>query len=183
MNESTDGVTLYAGFVLDIVGLYDGLGSVADPVREMALGLDPRRPRDVIPIALYNRACEWVESTFGEAGARDAGKRIGERSYKAILERTGKAALKPNEVLRELQRSARISIQDTSGRGWEILADGPRRVVLRRTQTFHCLVQEGLLLSLVDRSGAERAKVAQINCTRNGDEFCDYAVSWSGENR
>ena len=183
MDESTEGVTLYAAFVLDIVAMYDGLGSVAQPLREMAAGLDPNAPRDLIPMALYHRVCTWVEQVFGEAGIRDAGKRIGERSYKTILERTGKASLKPNEILRELQRSARISIQDTSGRGWDILADGPQRVVMRRTQTFNCLLQEGLLLAILEKTGVQRPKVAQINCTRGGDEFCDYAISWSGDKR
>jgi len=183
MDESTEGVTLYAAFVLDVVSMYSGLFAIAQPLRNMTATLDPNQPRALVPIALYNQTCAWVEETFGEAGIRDAGKRIGERSYRSILDRTGKASLKPSEVLRELQRSARISIQDTSGRGWEILAEAPRRIVMRRTQTFNCLLQEGLLLALVEKTGAERAKVAQINCTRSGDEFCDYAISWAAEKR
>lgn len=183
MDESTDGVTLYAAFVLDILAMYEGLGSISNPLRKLAAGLDPKQPRTLIPITQYNQACAWVESTFGETGIRDAGKRIGERSYRAILDRTGRSNMKPQEILRELQRSARISIQDTAGRGWEILAEEPRRVVLRRTQTFHCLLQEGLLLALLEKTGVERPRVTQTTCTRRGDEFCDYAITWTSEKR
>ncbi len=179
MDESTDGVTLYAAFVLDLVAMYAGLSGVAAPLQQMAAGLDPNQPRALVPIALYNRTCAWIEQTFGEAGIRDAGKRIGERSYRNILDRTGKPKLTPLEILRELQRSARISIQDTSGRGWEFLSEAKGRVVMRRTQTFHCLLQETLLLALVDKTGVERARVTQNTCTRRGDEFCDYVITWN----
>lgn len=55
---------------------------------------------------------------------------------------------------------------------------GEERLVMRRTQTFNCLLQEGLLLSLVERTGVLTAQVVHRSCTRKGAEFCEYEMAW-----
>ena len=69
-------------------------------------------------------------------------------------------------------------IQDPLGRGWEILEEGPRRIVMRRTQSFNCILQEGLLQSLIQRCDVTLVSVRHVNCVRDGAEFCDFEITW-----
>ena len=39
-------------------------------------------------------------------------------------------------------------------------------------------MQEGLLQSLVARTGVSFASASQLRCTRAGADFCDYEVIW-----
>ena len=59
-----------------------------------------------------------------------------------------------------------------------IAAWNEQRAVMRRTQTFNCILQEGLLLSFVERTGVLLPKVEHKRCTRKGAEFCEYEVTW-----
>ncbi|MFQ5528514.1 MAG: hypothetical protein ACE5GX_19950 [Thermoanaerobaculia bacterium] len=47
-----------------------------------------------------------------------------------------------------------------------------------KTWSFNYFLQDGLLLSLVQRTGVSVPVVDQISCTRRGDEFCEYRVRW-----
>lgn len=49
---------------------------------------------------------------------------------------------------------------------------------MRRTQTFNCRLQKGLLTSLLERTGVERAEVRQVSCTRQGADYCDFRCSF-----
>jgi hypothetical protein len=69
-------------------------------------------------------------------------------------------------------------IQDPLGRGWEILEESPGNIIMRRTQSFNCILQEGLLQSLVQRCNVTLVSVQHISCVRDGDEFCDFGVTW-----
>jgi hypothetical protein len=52
------------------------------------------------------------------------------------------------------------------------------RAVLRRTQTFHPVLQEGLLKSLVKRSRVTIVTVRYLKRVSDGDEFDDYEIRW-----
>jgi hypothetical protein len=69
-------------------------------------------------------------------------------------------------------------IRDPKGRGWEIVSHSPKTITMRRTQTFNCIMQEGLLLSLIERTKVESPDVEHFKCTRKGDAFCEYRLSW-----
>lgn len=42
-----------------------------------------------------------------------------------------------------------------------------------RPRTFNCILQEGLLLSLVERTAVLMPSVSHSACTRRGDPFCE----------
>lgn len=180
MNESTEGVTLHTGFIFDLLSCYEASRETfAAELFEMAEGLDPSRPEEPAAMALYNQMCAWIESELGAANLRRAGQAIGRRVWQgaeaagAVGETTG-----PEEILAILKAAADAMIHDPEGRGWDILSSEPGRVVLRRTQTFNCILQEGLLESLAKATGAHLVRVTHRPCTCDGAEFCEYRVTW-----
>lgn len=84
----------------------------------------------------------------------------------------------PHEILKGLQKVASESIQDPLGRGWEIVALEDKRAVLRRTQTFHSVLQEGLLKELVKKGGQLTVTIRYLKSIAQGDEFDEYEVRW-----
>ena len=63
--------------------------------------------------------------------------------------------------------------------GARVLVSEPGRVVMRRTQTFHPILQEGLLKSLAERSDQILcATVRYVHSTMSGDEYDEYEISW-----
>ena len=66
MDESTKGVTLYAGFIFDLLANYtSSRETFSAPLFELAAGLDPENPTARVPISLYNEMCTWIESNLG----------------------------------------------------------------------------------------------------------------------
>lgn len=179
MNDSTEGVTLYAGFIHDVLSEYDGMRRLCAPAFGLAAHLDPARPTAEVPIQLYNDICDWIEANLGGASIRGAGRAIGRRVY-TEMSRQGVITVDsgPVAILEALVQAASMMIQDPQGRGWEILERAPRFCRMRRTQTFNCMLQEGLLASLVQRGPVLRAGVEHERCTRTGHEFCEYRISW-----
>jgi hypothetical protein len=179
MDESTEGVTLYAGFIFDLLSCYEETGSVARELYGMAEELDREQPTALVPIELYNKMCTWIENEFGPANLRRAGVAIGERAYSQMVEVQGlTGSVSPTQILQGLRQAADAMIQDAKGRGWAIRETSNGRVLIRRTQTFNCLMQEGLLQSLVKKTGVLLPRVDHVRCTRKGDEFCEYEVTW-----
>lgn len=179
MDTSTDGVTLHNGFVKDLL---DAIGS--GPYTRAALQLvehvDLETPNQFVPIAAYNDLCEWIVREIGPATLRDAGRFVGRRAFEA-MESFGSVSRAdgPIEVLRALKVAADTMISDPKGRGWTILEEEPRRAVLRRTQTFHPVLQEGLLPEIVNLS--DQVTLAQVRYLRSvaeGAEYDDYEVWW-----
>jgi hypothetical protein len=179
MDESTDGVTLHAGFILKVVEPFRGMERLCGPLFEMVAHIAPAAPQAAAPMKLYNDVCAWIEQHLGAASVRAAGQAIGKdafsrlRSEGAITVETG-----PAEALLALSRAVRVTIQDPRRRGWDILEQTEGRVIVRRTQTFNCVMQEGVLLTLVEGTRAVMPRVEQLRCTRRGDPYCDYDVRW-----
>ena len=178
MDESTEGVTLYAGFIFDIVDLYKN-STFAAPLLEMTKDLDPSQPTAPVPMQLYNDVCSWVEDKLGEGNLRKAGGAIGRRAYRQMVAQGGLGSNPtPLDILTQLKQVASFMIQDPKDRQWEILDVEDRSLRMRRTQTFNCILQEGLLRSLVLETGVTAPTVEHVTCTRRGDEFCEYVVRW-----
>ena len=179
MNPSTKDVTLYSGFIFDVLSEYRAMERVCRPAFEMARHLDPNDPLHLAPISTYNAICDWIEKNVGVASIRDAGRAIGARVYARMVKdaKLGSAP-PPSAILHELRRVASVMIQDPLHRGWEIVEDLPRRIVIRRTQTFNCMLQEGLLLALVEKTSVLMPAARHLRCTRAGAPYCDYEVTW-----
>jgi hypothetical protein len=144
----------------------------------MAHGYDPSRPNDWVPIDSYNAICDWLEQNSGRARIRLAGVAVGDRAYERLKAVRTITDSSPLGMMEALRWAASTMIRDPRGRGWEILSNAGSRIVMRRTQTFNCSLQEGLLLSFLERTGVPAPRVEQERCVRLGDEYCEYALEW-----
>lgn len=178
MDNSTEGVTLLTGFVFDILSEYRSMKRVCGPAFDMAKGLDPSKPGEWCSIELYNGVCRWIEENAGAMSIRQAGIAIGRRIYENITRNDKMAGATPLAVMQALKWAASTMIRDPKGRGWEILAHDDHSVTMRRTQTFNCAMQDGLLVALVERTGVEGADVEHYKCTKRNDDFCEYRLTW-----
>jgi hypothetical protein len=178
MDNSTDGVTLLTGFVFDILSEYESTRRLCMPAFEMAAGLDPAKLDAWCDIAIYNDVCDWIEKNVGAASIRNAGRAIGNRAYDNIVKHGKLVNPGPRAIMDALKWAASTMIRDPKGRGWEVIEDAGKRVLMRRTQSFNCILQEGLLLSLLERTRVLMPGVTHVTCTRNGDPYCEYALTW-----
>jgi hypothetical protein len=178
MDHSTENVTLLTGFVFDVLREYEHMKRVCGPAFELARDLDPDHPEQLCSIDIYNDVCTWIERNIGEASIRKAGIAIGERAYKNIVAQNKMKDPTPLGIMEALKWAASTMIQDPKGRGWTILSHDDNDIVMRRTQTFNCVLQEGLLESLVERTDVQGVDVEHVRCVRKGDEFCDYRITW-----
>ena len=180
MDHSTEGVLIYAGFIFDIPAHYRGRGSSVRELLDMASDLDPEKPLKWVSIARYNAVCSWIEDKLGHASIRRAGVAIGERVHAnfiaagAIDDKTS-----PVDMMRALKKSADEMIQDPLNRGFDVIETKEKNcLIMRRTQTFNCILQEGLIETLLRRSHAKIPNVLHSKCTHNGDAFCEYTLRW-----
>jgi len=179
LDNSTLGVTLLTGFVHDVLNEYKPMKRTCGPIFELTKDLDPTRPLEWCSMDLYNEVCDWIEKNIGPASIRKAGTAIGSRVYDMIVSQGGLTAPSPLTMLQALRHMANeVAIKDPKKRGWEILDSSNASVLMRRTQTFNCILQEGLLVSLVERTGVAEPDVEHVHCVRRGDEFCDYKLTW-----
>ena len=180
MNTSTEGVTLYYGFILDLLSCYESeRETFAAALFDMASVLESDDPTEPVPMQLYDDMCQWIEDNLGHSSLRNAGIAIGSRAYDYMIQSGAiPPTPSPPDILKGLKHAASVMIQDPMGREWEILDSREERLIIRRTQTFNCVLQEGLLKSLVKRSGVMLADAKHIACVREGADFCDYEVTW-----
>jgi hypothetical protein len=178
MDNSTEGVTLLAGFVHDILAEYRHMKRVCAPAFDMAKPVEHAKPDDWCSIDIYNGVCTWIEDNIGAMSIRQAGVAIGRRVYANIVENGKMKDPTPLAIMQALKWAASVMIKDPKGRGWEILAHDDHSVTMRRTQTFNCPMQEGLLVALVERTGVEGPDVDHYKCTKRHDEFCEYKLTW-----
>ncbi len=82
MDESTQGVTLYAGFIFDLLTAYESSRETfAAELFRMAEHLDRDEPTREVPFDLYDDMCQWIEDNLGVASLRKGGAAIGSRVY------------------------------------------------------------------------------------------------------
>lgn len=187
MDESTEGVTLPASFIFDVLREYESMKALCKPAFEMASHLDPSKPDALTDIKTYNAVCAWIETHVGQASVRNAGRVTGARFYEAMIKgqsASGSLPAKklsestPISVMEALCWATASLIHDPKKRGWEIAEQGATSIVMRRTQTFNCVLQEGMLLSLLERTRVQLPGVTHDTCRRRGDKFCTYRCAW-----
>ena len=187
MDESTEGVTLPAGFVFDVLREYESMKTLCRPAFEMAAHLDPNKADALTEIKIYNAVCAWIETHIGQASVRNAGRATGTRMYEAMIKgRSSPVSLAgkklsentPIAVMEALCWASVTLIHDPQKRGWEVAEQAATSIVMRRTQTFNCVLQEGMLLSLLERTRVQLPGVTHETCRRRGDKFCTYRCTW-----
>lgn len=181
MNNATDGVTLFAGFISDLLANYKGKEGTTTmkPLFAMAETLDLANPTNLVPIKVYNRMCDWIEKNLGPANLRRAGEFVGKRAYNQMVNfKLISTDSTPLEIMKALVKVAGEMIRDPQKRGWEIITEEDKKIVMRRTQTFHPVLQEGLLKSMVEKSNVQFVRVVYLKSVAKGDEFDEYQITW-----
>ncbi|TAG46028.1 MAG: hypothetical protein EAZ31_00905 [Cytophagia bacterium] len=179
MNNSTDGVTLYAAFIQDVLKNYQDIGDDYQELLNFTKGYDISQPFNKIPMKVYNDMCSWIEENLGKFNLIRVGRNIGETAYQSMLENKLFASdATPHEIMKGLVVVASQMIQDTSGRGWVIVDYGNNYLIMQRTQTFNSILQLGLLDGLIRKTGASGIKVEYVKEVANGDEYDEYKISW-----
>ncbi len=181
MNNSTEGVTLYAGFISDLLLNYqENKNTFAAGLFELTKNTDLSDPTARVPIKLYNDMADWIIKNLGPASLRKAGEVVGARAHLQMVQgRHIGPNSTPQDILQALKEIADIMVQDPLGRGWTILEKGEKHVVMRRTQTFNPVLQEGLLKALVTQhSEANFVIVKYLKSVRQGDEFDEFEITW-----
>lgn len=172
-------ITLPSGLVLDLVDECRHLGAVASPLLKMTKHLDPERAQERCSIDLFNDASDWIERELGMTTVRLAGRQIGRRMFAAIRALGLHEAPSTMELMRELESASRTVFYDPDGHGWDLIRHDAHSAVLRNTQETNCVLSEGMLLALMDRTPAKHAQVRQVTCCRRGDDSCDYEIVWN----
>lgn len=179
MNNSTEGVTLSSAFVKDVIDLYEGKESFQKELKKMAEGLDLSSAMKFVPMHIYNDMCNWIEEQIGQANTRRLGRKIGATAYQGMLANGFiSSTATPSQVMSGLAKVASVMIKDPEKRGWEILEDKPKYIIMRRTQTFNSTLQFGLLDELIRIGKVVSPKVEYVKEAAKGDEFDEYKVSW-----
>lgn len=179
MDNSTAGVTLLSGFIFDVLWEYEDMRDACRPAFEMAAGLADNDPGQWVDMDTYNNICNWIEQNIGVASVEDAGRSIGRRVIEHMLEQgVVDANPSPLQIMQGLKGAADVMIRDPKGRGWELRDIEAESLVMRRTQTFNCKLQTGLLESLLERADVKWSRVQHVRCEREGAEFCDYKLTW-----
>lgn len=178
-SDTEDDVTLPAGLVLDLVDECRHLGAVAKPLLRMTNSLSAEHPLDRCSIDLFNDVSDWIERELGMTSVRLAGRQIGHRYFAAM--HTLGLPEKPGtlELMRKLESASRTVIDDPEQLGWDLIRHDQTSAVMRNTLDTNCVLSEGLLLALMERTEVTGCQVKQVTCTRHGDEHCDYEISWS----
>ncbi|MFQ3212489.1 MAG: hypothetical protein ACJAT1_000227 [Marivirga sp.] len=179
MNNSTEGVTLSSAFIKDILDLYEGRDSLQNELKAMAEGIDTSNVMKFAPMETYNKMCNWIEEQIGQVNTKRLGRKIGNTAYHGMMANGFiENGAMPSEMMEGLAKVASAMIKDPQKRGWEILENSSKYIIMRRTQTFNSTLQFGLLDELVRKTKVVSPKVDYVKSVANGDEFDDYKVSW-----
>jgi hypothetical protein len=181
MNHSTEGVTLYALFINDILNLYKDKKEEFAPLFQMAEGYDLSDPFNKVPMQVYNDMCSWLERELGTFNLIRVGRQIGESVYNSL-----KANNITNEkstlldYMKALVYAASTMIQDPLKRGWEIVSYDENSIRMRRTQTFNSKLQLGLLSGLVYKcKNVFGVTVDYQEKEADGAEYDIYIIRWT----
>jgi hypothetical protein len=178
MDNSTENVTLIAAFVSDVINLYEGKTD-QKILKTMASQYDLTDPMKQVPMSVYNDMCNWIEEKVGKANARLLGRRIGETAYQSMVaQKMVNKDTTPGEMMQALKVVASALIKDPKKRGWEIVKNEPKEIIMRRTQTFNGTLQLGLLDTLIRKTNATYPKVELIKEVELGHEYDEYRITW-----
>lgn len=181
MNHSTEGVTLYALFINDILNLYQDKKEEFAPLFKMAEGYDLSDPFGKVPIQVYNDMCNWLEHELGQFNLIRVGRQIGESVYSSMkANNVINDKSTPLDYMKALVYAASTMVQDPQGRGWEIVSHDKSSIVMRRTQTFNSKLQLGLLSGLVYKcKNVFGVTVDYQEKEADGAEYDTYIIRWT----
>gem|GEM_PF-438854 len=180
MDHSTEGVTLMAAFISDVLKNYQPNREDYEELFAKVKNLDLSDPESMVPMQIYNDLCQWIEDNLGKFNLIQVGRNVGETTFAAMVQQgmIRENTATPLEVLQGLKAAAETMISDPKKRGWEIVEKGNHHIVMRRTQTFNSKLQLGLLSGLVRKTNVSGVNVDYERSLEDGAEFDDYRISW-----
>lgn len=180
MNQTTEGVTLWAAFILDILREVKKLEFDISELEKICENYDLSSPYNLVPIDVYNEMCAWVENYLGDEVIVRIGNNVGATVYNSLKENTIiHEESEPVEIMESLIVAAESMIHDPEERGWEIIKCNNNSIQMRRTQTFNSRLQFGLLEGLIGKSPQVKdIHVSYVKEVAKGDEFDEYLVQW-----
>lgn len=187
MNQSTEGVTLIAQYLQDVIDVTEKLNYDSTAIKAIASKISLENPFEHVPMAIYNEMCQKVEDDFGIDAVRKVGEQIGETVHTVLSENNIiQGDDDPFAIIAGLEIAATSTVQDPEGRGWEILEEDEdgKRLVMRRTQTFNSQLQFGLLKGLISKSPKvepDSISVKYLFEVAKGDDFDDYEITWQNK--
>jgi hypothetical protein len=178
MDNSTEGVTLYAAFISDILRNYEDKKEQYQGLFAMAASYDLSDPFGKVPMQLYNDMCAWIEKELGKFNLIRVGRNVGETAFGSMVANgLLKEVSSPVQIMEALVTVANAMIQDPKKRGWEIVKSTKSSITMRRTQSFNRQLQLGLLDGLVRKSGVKSIKVDFTKSVDIGNEFDEYLIT------
>ncbi len=179
MDNTTEGVSLCAVFVTDVLSVYEDKRSEYPDLFNFTQGYDLSEPFGHVPMDVYNNICNWVEDNLGKASTKRLGREIGKTVFNTLQQnKLISAKPHPHEIMEALANVAKQMIKDPKGRGWEIVEKTPKSILMRRTQTFNRTMQFGLLECLAFKSNVYSPLVELVSSVEAGDEHDEYQVTW-----
>lgn len=179
MKEAVEDIYIDAWTINDIISCYVDKRSDYPELFEIVKGYDLSKSNAKIPFAVYVSLCEWIEKKLGRFNLIKIGRRIGESTYKLMVE-TGmvNSESKPVEVMMALVQLAQKGVQDPKKRGWEIVSSTEKSILMRKTQLFNTHIQVGLLDSLVRKCKVFGVQVNLVREEAKGNEYDEYQITW-----
>jgi len=179
MDHSTDNVTLCAVFIQDVLRPYEDKRQEYTSLFNLVEGHNLDDPFAQVPIEVYNNVCSWIEKDIGKVSIKRVGREIGGTVFNNLHKnKMISDSPEPHEMMEALAGVAAQMIVDPKRRGWEILNNQDKSLIMRRTQTFNSTLQFGLLESLLYKCKVSTPKVELVKSVEQGDEFDDYLLTW-----
>jgi hypothetical protein len=179
MDQSTEGVTLFAVFINDVLKNYADKREDYPELFAIVAPYDLSDPFGKVPIKVYNDLCQWIEDNLGKFNLIRIGRNIGETVFTTlVVNKIIQENATPLEIMQALQKVAGEMIQDPKKRGWEILDSTPKSITMRRTQSFNSKLQLGLLDGLIRKTKISGVNVDYVKSLEKGDAYDEYLIKW-----
>lgn len=112
MDRFTEGVTIFAGAIEDVLKIYADKKQDYKELFDLAKGYDISKPTNKIPIVVYTQMCDWIESKLGKFSLIRIGRNIGESTYDMMLSyRMIEGKVSPMDVMKALILTSHKGVQ------------------------------------------------------------------------
>lgn len=179
MKELIEEVFIDAWAINDIVSCYQDKKADYPDLFRIVSGYDLSKPTNKIPFKVYVELCSWIEMNLGQFNLIKIGRRIGESTYKLMIENNmAHTESKPLDVMKALVLLAQKGVKDPKRRGWEIVSYTDKSILMRKTQLFNTHIQVGLLDTLIRKCKVYGVQVKLVKEQSNGFDYDEYLITW-----
>lgn len=179
MKELIEEVFIDAWAINDIVSCYQDKKADYPDLFRIVSGYDLSKPTKKIPFKVYVELCSWIEKKLGQFNLIKIGRRIGESTYKLMVETNMvHPESKPLDVMKALVLLAQKGVKDPKRSGWEIVSHTDKSILMRKTQLFNTHIQVGLLDTLIRKCNVYGVQVKLVKEQNNGFDYDEYLITW-----